>query len=107
MADYARLKLTAGSSGGQTAGPDASANVMCLSCHRAHASGWDHATRWNIKTEFLVVNGEYPGVDDMTVPPRISQGRTRAETRKTFYERPASRYAAYQRSFCNKCHAKD
>jgi len=106
-ADYARLKSTAGSSGGQTAGPDASANVMCLSCHRAHASGWDHATRWNMKTGFLVINGEYPGVDDMTVPPRISQGRTRAETRKTFYERPASRYASYQRSLCNKCHAKD
>jgi hypothetical protein len=106
-ADYARLKLTAGSSGGQSTGPDASANVMCLSCHRAHASGWDHATRWNMKTEFLVVNGEYPGIDDMTVPSRISQGRTRAETGKTFYDRPASHYASYQRSLCNKCHAKD
>ena len=106
-ADYSRLKRTAGSSGGQTAGPDAAANVMCLSCHRAHASGWDHGTRWNMKTGFLVVNGEYPGVDDLTVPPRISQGRTRAETRKTFYERPVNRYATYQRSLCNKCHAKD
>jgi len=28
--------------GQATAGPDMDANVMCLSCHRAHASGWDH-----------------------------------------------------------------
>ena len=28
-------------------GPDGDENVMCLSCHRAHASGWDDALRWN------------------------------------------------------------
>jgi cytochrome c553 len=105
--DYARLKGTAGSSGGQTAGPDTSANVMCLSCHRAHASGWDHAMRWNMKSEFLVYNGDFPGIEDTGVPPRISQGRTRAEIRKTFGDRPAKAYATYQRSLCNKCHAKD
>ena len=48
-ADYALLKGTAASTGGQTAGPGTSSNVMCLSCHRAHASGWDHAMRWNMK----------------------------------------------------------
>jgi hypothetical protein len=62
-ADYALLKGTAASTGGQTAGPGTSSNVMCLSCHRAHASGWDHAMRWNMKSEFLVFNGEYPGVE--------------------------------------------
>jgi hypothetical protein len=106
-ADYARLKGTAGSSGGQTAGPDTSANVMCLSCHRAHASGWDHAMRWNMKSEFLVFNREYPGIEVSGVPARIAGGRTRAETRRAYYERPATRFAAYQRSLCNKCHAKD
>lgn len=106
-ADYAVLKGTAASTGGQTAGPGASSNVMCLSCHRAHASGWDHAMRWNMKAEFLVYNGQFPGVDDSTVPAGISQGRTRAETRKTFGDRPATAYASYQRSLCNKCHAKD
>jgi hypothetical protein len=105
--DYGLMKRTAGSRGQATAGPDVDANVMCLSCHRAHASGWDHAMRWNTKSEFLVFNGEYPGVEDTAVPARISQGRTRAEVRKTFYERPPSRYATYQRSLCNKCHAKD
>ena len=105
-ADYGLLKGTA-STGGQTAGPGASSNVMCLSCHRAHASGWDHAMRWNMKSEFLVFNGEYPGVEVSEVPPRIAEGRTRAETRRAYYERPATRFATYQRSLCNKCHAKD
>jgi len=80
---------------------------MCLSCHRAHASGWDHAMRWNMKTEFLVYNGEYPGIDGTNVPAGISQGRTRAETRKAYYDRPPTAYATSQRSLCNKCHAKD
>jgi hypothetical protein len=106
-ADYDLLQRTASSNGGTTTGPDPDANVACLSCHRAHASGWDHAVRWNMKTEFLVFNGDYPGVEDTAVPPRVSQGRTRSETRRTFYGRPASRYAKYQRSLCNKCHAKD
>jgi hypothetical protein len=106
-ADYDLLQKTANSNGGTATGPDPDANVTCLSCHRAHASGWDHAVRWNMKTEFLVFNGDYPGVEDTVVPPRVSQGRTRPETRRTFYERPASRYAAFQRSLCNKCHARD
>jgi hypothetical protein len=106
-ADYAVLKGAATSTGGQTAGPGTSSNVMCLSCHRAHASGWDHAMRWNTKSEFLVFNGEYPGVDTSGVPARISGGRTRAETRRAFYDRPPTAYATYQRSLCNKCHAKD
>ena len=105
--DYEVLKRTAAGQGQGSAGPDAEANVMCLSCHRAHASGWDHATRWNTTTEFLVFQGDYPGVEDAAVPLRISQGRTRAETRRTFGERPPTVYAAYQRSFCNKCHGRD
>ncbi|MDD1750685.1 MAG: hypothetical protein LUO89_12530 [Methanothrix sp.] len=105
--DYGLLKKMAKSGGAATAGPTPQANVMCLSCHRAHASGWDHGGRWNFKGEFLVFNGQFPGIDDSTVPTRISQGRTRAETRKTYYDRPPTAYASYQRSLCNKCHAKD
>jgi hypothetical protein len=105
--DYGLLKQMAKSGGAATAGPGLQANVMCLSCHRAHASGWDHGGRWNLKAEFLVYNGQFLGIDDSTVPPRISQGRTRAEIRTMFYERPATAYASYQRSLCNKCHAKD
>jgi len=31
------------------------------------------AARWNMKTEFLLFNGEYPGVEETTVPSRIAQ----------------------------------
>src|SRR3989337_4304698 len=43
-ADYTLLKGTA-TTGGQTAGPGASSNVMCLSCHRAPPPGWGSAAR--------------------------------------------------------------
>jgi len=105
--DYSLLKRTASKDGSMTAGPDAGANVMCLTCHRAHATAWDKAARWNMKTDFLVYNGDYPGVDRSDVPAQCSQGRTKAETRRAFYERPAGMYAIYQRPLCNKCHAQD
>lgn len=107
--DYVVLRKTANSDGSDRSGPDSSRgnpNVMCLSCHRAHASGWDNMTRWNMKAEFLVYQGLYPGVDN-SAPPRLAQGRTSMEAQKAFYGRPSTLYAAYQRSLCNKCHIKD
>ncbi len=105
--DYSLLKRIANKDGSVASGPDADSRVTCLTCHRAHATAWDRATRWNMKTEFIVYNGEYPGLDRTDVPARYSQGRTKAETRRAFYERPAGIYATYQRSLCNKCHTMD
>lgn len=95
--------------GSKTAGADSSSNVMCLSCHRAHASGWDSMTRWNNKSEFLTVAGAYPGVGVAGEGGygQYNQGKTQAEIQATFYDRPATAFATYQRSLCNKCHAKD
>lgn len=104
--DYALLKKVANSNNSELAGPEGSANVMCLTCHRVHASGWDSIARWNMQTEFIVYRGVFPGIDN-DAPPEYAQGRLAAETRKTFYDRPASLYGIYQRSLCNKCHAKD
>lgn len=104
--DYLKLKMTANSNGSDRSGPTTESNVMCLTCHRAHASGWDSMTRWNMQGEFIVYNGRYPGVDN-GAPERFAQGRSAAEVQKTFYDRPARLYASYQRSLCNKCHAKD
>jgi hypothetical protein len=87
-------------------GPDYRSTVMCLSCHRAHASAWDHSTRWNMDVDFIVYKGVYPGIDNGS-PPELAEGRTAAETKKAFYDRPSSRYATYQKSLCNKCHAFD
>ena len=107
--DYALLKSTANSDGSNLAGPGTAGdtpNVMCLSCHRAHASGWDSMTRWNMNSTMLVYKSRYPGIDN-GAPARYAQGRTETEVRKTFYDRPAGRYAGHQRSLCSKCHARD
>ncbi|HTP64967.1 MAG TPA: cytochrome C [Geobacteraceae bacterium] len=104
--DYTILKAAAGGNGANRNGPQGNANVMCLSCHRAHASGWDNMTRWNMQTEFIVYNGRYPGLDN-AAPTDCSQGRTEAETSKTFYDKPAGSFATYQKSLCNKCHSRD
>ncbi len=105
--DYTVLKATANNSS-NLRGPGAgnSPNVMCMSCHRAHASGWDSTTRWNMQSTFLVYNERYPGIDN-GAPALYAQGRTEAEVRKAFYDRLASRYASRQRSLCNKCHGRD
>jgi hypothetical protein len=107
--DYLILKKSSNSDGSDRSGPEpgkGSANVMCLSCHRAHASGWDNMTRWNMKAEFLVYKGVYPGIDNSS-PPEMAQGRNSLEVKKAFYGRLSTQYAVYQRSLCNKCHAKD
>lgn len=104
LKDYARLKMLAVSAG--SSGPSGGENVMCLTCHRAHASGWDHMLRWNMQGDFIVYAGEYPGIDNAT-PPEFAQGRSVAETRKAMYDRLAGAFASYQRNFCNKCHGQD
>jgi len=68
-----------------TGGPAASSRVMCLSCHRAHASSAPNAGRWDFNVTLLskdgLASGSYPIPDP--------------------YVDPA------QRSLCNKCHGKD
>ncbi len=107
--DYSILKTIANSDGSNLRAPGtvgARPNVMCLSCHRAHASGWDSMTRWNMNSTFLVYAGRYPGIDNFASS-HLAQGRTEAEVQRAFYDRPASRFAAYQRGLCNKCHNRD
>ncbi len=82
-----------------TEGPDSSSNVMCLTCHRAHASAFNNITRWDTEEELLI--DSLPGatqlgtmgVTDVTAP---------------YYGRDITTvFGAYQRSLCNKCHVKD
>jgi hypothetical protein len=105
----ATLAAHARNDGSAVAGPLAGTeNVSCLSCHRAHASGWDGALRWNQKSEYIVAAGQWPGVDALSVAakPIYAQGRMVAETRGAMYERLPSKYASFQTALCNKCHAK-
>jgi cytochrome c553 len=87
-------------------GPGSSDKVTCLSCHRAHASGWPEALRWNMEGEFLIYNSLFPGTDN-GAPAQFARGRKAAETQAAYYDRPVTKFASYQRVLCNKCHAKD
>jgi cytochrome c553 len=104
--DLQILSQHAKNDGSSLNGPDANAVVMCLTCHRAHASAWDSIMRWNVAVEFIVHNSMYPGINNGSLA-EYAQGRTAAETQRAFYDRPVSRFASYQRSLCNKCHARD
>ena len=88
-------------------GPSSSDEVSCLSCHRAHASGFMHALRWNMEGEFMTYDGMWPGTDTTPTVPQFARGRTSAETAAAYNDRPATQFASYQRVLCNKCHAKD
>ena len=91
-------------------GPATSDKVMCLSCHRAHATGFPEMLRWMYQAEFMIYAGAYPGIDVVTTPAtgtQFSRGRTTAETQAAYYDRPVTAFASYQRMMCNKCHAKD
>jgi hypothetical protein len=88
-------------------GPGSSDKVMCLSCHRAHATGWPEALRWNMEGEFTIYNSQFPGTDTTPTVPQFARGRLGAETQAAYYDRPVTKFASYQRVLCNKCHAKD
>lgn len=88
-------------------GPSSSDKVACLSCHRAHATGWPDMLRWNMEGEFMVYNSQYPGTDTTPTVPQFARGRLGAETQAAYYDRPVTQFASFQRVLCNKCHAKD
>jgi hypothetical protein len=93
-----------------TIGPDSTANVSCLSCHRAHATAFKNIGKWDFTTEFLVdshPNGNGPPVDPDTDPPE-PDGSTPADKLNSYYGRVIETdFNPYQRSLCNKCHLKD
>ncbi len=67
-----------------TAGPSASSRVMCLTCHRAHATSAPNAGRWDFNVTLLDEDGVESGSYALPNP-----------------------YDGNQRSLCNKCHSKD
>ena len=108
---YATLASHAKIDNSQLGGPTGlSSQVSCLSCHRAHASGFKDMLRWNNEGEFIIVNGSWPGTDSSTSAAQnvsFSQGRTYLEMKGAYYEYPEGTFATYQRVLCNKCHAQD
>jgi hypothetical protein len=83
-----------------TAGDGGSANVMCLTCHRAHASAFQNMARWDFETEYLA----------HSYPTQAEHGLT--DPNAAYYKNGVSidivaTYGEYQRSLCNKCHVQD
>jgi len=71
-----------------TQGPSGSSVVMCLTCHRAHATSAASAGRWDFNVTFNEEDGDTWGTYEMAQ--RISALSTNAN-----------------RPLCNKCHVKD
>jgi len=81
-----------------TQGPNTTSNVMCLTCHRAHASAFENMTRWDMTTEFPVTDSHPNGTD----------GSTALDVTNSYYGRDMTgQFGEFQRSFCNKCHVQD
>ena len=80
-----------------TAGPVAGAQVMCLSCHRAHASAFNNAGRWDFTASLLAESANYVTADDLSM------------TKAYYADGVAVDMTANptQRSLCNKCHVQD
>ena len=107
-ATYASLQAHARTDNTFLDGPEATATVSCITCHRAHASGFDSMTRFRVGNDFITVSvGGVSTWPDPATQPAQAQGRTAAETQQSYYDRPATQFAPYQRQLCNKCHLKD
>ena len=93
------------------AGPGSSDTVTCLSCHRAHATGFGEMLRFYYGWEFMTYGNNYPGLDNpaMTSTRKTIQarGRNMEDMKQAYYDRPATFVGDYNRVLCNKCHAQD
>ncbi len=74
-------------------------NVMCLTCHRAHASAHNNAGRWDFEVELIAESHALLSPDvPATAAPYYKDG---------LEIDVATVYGPYQRSLCNKCHVQD
>lgn len=79
-----------------TQGPDSNANINCLTCHRAHASGFRAAGRWDFDANLLIES--HPALGD--------SGATSRDVENSYYGRNiAVEFGSGQGPFCEKCHA--
>jgi hypothetical protein len=107
-----QLATNATLSAGWTGSASASTTVMCLSCHRAHASGFESMLRFSISPEFqTILDADGTTVRyydrDNSLDNVKAEGKKSADMQAAMYQRPATVFGAYQRVLCNKCHAKD
>ena len=102
--DFSALRTTAGAND-QSGPADGTAVVMCLSCHRAHASGFNSMLRFPAtSTAITDATGLVYAVDSRGNGAMASNVN---DIQTALGNRPASLFGVYQRALCNKCHAKD
>jgi predicted CXXCH cytochrome family protein len=77
-----------------TQGPTGVDQVMCVSCHRAHASPFSDMARWDMGETFLADSH----------PASLDEGATQDDLDNMYYNYT---FVQNQRSLCNKCHVKD
>ena len=93
-----------------TTGVDGSSQVMCLSCHRAHASAFDNALRWDDGAAFLAESGIFEEATAIGTPTTLmADGAVPYYKDGVAIDQAAmvAEYGEWQRSLCNKCHVKD
>lgn len=90
-ADFAALDST-----NYEYGPEANDRVMCATCHRAHASAFPDAGRWDFTETFLADSH-----------PVLTDGNATADDVANKYYNYDASFVQNQRSLCNKCHIKD
>jgi hypothetical protein len=80
-----------------TEGPDRNANLMCLTCHRAHASAFGAIGRWDFYTGTDLLLDSHPAPTDA--------GVSANDLLFSYYGRDIfAEFGAGQRVFCEKCH---
>lgn len=78
-----------------TQGPGATANIMCLTCHRAHASAFRAIGRWDFSATHLV--DSHPALGDA--------GVSGNDVLYSYYGRNiGAEFGFGQGPFCEKCH---
>ncbi len=85
-----------------TAGPTSSDQVMCLSCHRAHATAFPDAGKWDFSAT-LITDDSHPANGDGGV---TGNDVTNSYYGRVFDDGDGSE-SQMQRSLCNKCHVQD
>ena len=81
-------------------GPSGAATIMCLSCHRAHATAFESMLKWDASQTTIVTAGAYPTGNS-------GLGYSATEVSKGYNDYNVTKFSQYQRQLCNKCHAKD
>ena len=89
------VDLATANSTNYTTGPDAQDRVMCLTCHRAHASPFSDNGRWDFSATYIA--DSHPLATDT--------GASADDVARKYYNYTFA--TLNQRSLCNKCHAKD